>query len=221
MAAVILGCGSAVTGGGWRKLVTRSGLSCHEIPTTLGKSNVDPIVESVTDGHLVIHGGDADLAAVVLRLLRTERLDVPVGYVPVDPGSPVARFWRLPKDFADTVDTALDGRVDRVPLVRDDAGGVLLGLGVLAPLRGTVFCDDEIPLRGAAKRLDVTPDSELGLRVRVVRKGWPRDKVTALPGRAVQFGGDPVVPVRDGVAHPRPMTRWTWYRHTTDLRVVR
>jgi hypothetical protein len=27
--------------------------------------------------------------------------------------------------------------------------------------------------------------------------------------------------VCDGVAHPRPVRRWTWYRHTADLRLVR
>jgi hypothetical protein len=24
----------------------------------------------------------------------------------------------------------------------------------------------------------------------------------------------------DGVPHPRPVTRWTWYRHTEDLRAI-
>ncbi|HWM04104.1 MAG TPA: hypothetical protein VNP92_17355, partial [Actinophytocola sp.] len=137
----------------------------------------------MTDGQLVVHGSDADLAAVVLRLLRTDRLDVPVGYVPVDRRSPVARLWRLGED---PVAAALDGRVDPVPLVRDDAGGVLLGLGVLAPVRGTVYCDDEIPLRGAAERIEVNPDPELGLRVRVVRKRLLRNEVSSHLGRAVQ-----------------------------------
>jgi len=26
--------------------------------------------------------------------------------------------------------------------------------------------------------------------------------------------------VHDGVPHPRPATRWTWYRHTEDLRAI-
>jgi hypothetical protein len=30
-----------------------------------------------------------------------------------------------------------------------------------------------------------------------------------------------VHPVKDGEQHPRPMTKWTWYRHTEDLRVAR
>jgi hypothetical protein len=218
VAALTLGCGTAVTSDDWRKLLARSETVTHEIPATPGKSDVDPLLRDVTNGHLVVHGRDADLAAVVLRLLRIDRLDVPVGYVPADPRSPVARLWRLP---ADAVAAALDGRIESLPLVRDDAGGVLLGLGVLAPARGTVFCDDEIPLRGAAERIEVTPDPELGLRVRVVRKRLLRNKVSTLTGRAVQYGGEPVAPVRDGVPHPRTLNRWTWYRHTEDLRVVR
>jgi len=27
--------------------------------------------------------------------------------------------------------------------------------------------------------------------------------------------------VRDGVVHPRPMTRWAWYRHVADWLLVR
>jgi hypothetical protein len=143
---------------------------------------------------------------------------MPVGYVPADASSPVARLWGLP---ADPIGAALDGRVVSLPLVCDDAGGVLVGLGVLAPVRGTVYCDDEIPLRGPARRIEVTPDPERGLRIRIVRKGLLRNKVDTRTGRAVQFGGDPVTPVRDGVVHPRALNRWTWYRHTEDLRVVR
>lgn len=221
MAALMLGCGPAVTGERWRKLAARSESMAHEIPATPGRSDVDPLVKSLSGGHLVVHGSDADLAAVVLRLVRTERLDVPVGYVPADPRSAVARLWDLPPDAVDTVDAALDGRPGPVPLVRDDNGGVLVGLGVLEPVHGTVYCDDQTPLRGAATRVEVTPGTALGVHVRVVRKGLLRDRVGEFDGRAVQFGGDPLTPVHDGVAHPRPLRRWTWYRHTEDLQVVR
>jgi hypothetical protein len=214
----MLGCGSAVTSDDWRKLAARSESAAHEIPATPGKSDVDPLVKGVTDGHIVVHGSDADLAAIVLRLLRTSRLDVPLGYVPVDARSPIARLWRLAKD---PVTAALDGTPEQFPLVRDDTGGVLVGLGVLSPVRGTLYCDDAIPLRGAAERVTVTPHPEHGLRVRVVRNGLLRNKVATFDGRAVQFGGDTVTPVSDGVAHPRALNRWTWYRHTEDLRIVR
>jgi hypothetical protein len=215
VAASMLGCGSAVTSGDWRKLVAHPGSVAHEIPATPGKSDVDPLL---TGDRLVVHGSDADLAAVVLRLLRTERLDVPVGYVPVERDSPVARLWGLP---ADPVAAALDGPATPFPLVRDDNGGVLVGLGVLAPVEGTVYCDDQTALRGPAERVEVVPDRELGLRVRVVRKGLLGKRTRSFVGRAAQFGGEPVSPVHDGVIHPRGPRRWTWYRHTEDLLIVR
>lgn len=220
MAALILGCGQAVTSTDWPKLSSARGSEVREIPATPGKSDVDPLIKGLTSGNVVVHGSDADLAAVVLRLLRLERLDLPVGYVPTTADSPVTRLWDLP---ADRVAAALDGSVGSVPLIRDDAGGVLLGLGVLAPVRGTVYCDDEVPLRGVAERVEVAPDPRggPGLSVTVVRKSLLRRRSSTLTGRAVQFGCDPVAPVRDGVAYPRPMTRWTWYRHTEDLRVLR
>ncbi|MDT7712543.1 MAG: hypothetical protein QOG46_1232, partial [Pseudonocardiales bacterium] len=84
---------------------------------------------------LVVCGTDADLAAVLLRLLRTEALGaVPVGYVPVEASSAVARLWDLPVVPAAAASLALCGDPDSVPLVRDDAGGVLVGRGVVAPL---------------------------------------------------------------------------------------
>lgn len=216
MAALILGCGTAVTSGDWRKLAATSESRAVETPATPGKSDVDPLVKDQTIDRLVVHGTDADLAAVVLRLMRLERLDVPVGLVPVGRDSAVARLWGLP---ADPIGVALAGGVRSLPLIRDDAGGVLLGLGVLAPARGTVYCDDQLALRGNAERIEVTPDPDGELTVRVVRRAFLRNKTTTLHGRAVQFGVDPVAPTRDGVAYPRPMERWTWYRHTVDLLV--
>jgi len=218
VAALILGCGPAAADDDWRKLAARSVSDAHEIPATPGKSDVDPLVKGVTDGHIVVHGSDADLAAIVLRLLRLGRLGVPVGYVPTDPRSTIAHLWRLPKD---QVSAALDGTPEPYPLVRDDTGGVLVGLGLLAPVRGTLYCDDAIPLRGPAERVLVTPHPDHGLRVRVVRKGLLRNRVSTFDGRAVQFGGDPVTAVRDGVPHERALNRWTWYRHTEDLKVMR
>jgi hypothetical protein len=48
----------------------------------------------------------------------------------------------------------------------------------------------------------------------------PRGRGSAL-GRAVQVGGEALTVVNDGVAHPRPLARWTWYRHTADWLLVR
>ena len=43
----------------------------------------------------------------------------------------------------------------------------------------------------------------------------------AAVGRAVQVGCLPATVVHDGVAHPRPVTRWAWYRHVADWLLVR
>jgi hypothetical protein len=189
----------------------------HEIPATPAREDVDPHLKGDEYDRVVVHGTDADLAAVVLRLLRTDRIaDVPVAFVPVDrQRSVVARVWALPEDL---VGVALTGGDRPVPLIRDDAGGVLLGLGVLTSIAGTVYCDDALALRGDAGRVEVTPTPD-GVEVRVVRGRLRRPSVHT--GRAVQFGIDAAVPVRDGVPHPRSVTRWTWYRHTEDLRAIR
>lgn len=216
MAALILGCGAAVTSRDWRKLASSTGSEPHEIPATPAKNDVDPLLKGKDLERVVVHGTDADLASVVLRLMRTERVtEMAVGYVPVDRKlSVVARLWGLPED---PVDIALTGSDRPLSLVRDDTGGVLLGLGVLPSVHGTVYCDDEVALRGDATRVEVTP-GPAGVSVRVVR-GRLRRPAT-YEGRAVQFGIDPAVPVSDGVPHARPTARWTWYRHTEDLRAI-
>lgn len=215
MGALILGCGVALTSDDWPKLASASGSDVREIPATPGKSDVDPLVRDFDGDRVVVHGTDADLAAVVLRLLRRSRLDLPVAYVPLT-RSPVARLWTLPADPFGAPPTP-------TPLIRDDSGGVLLGEGVLPAVNGTIYCDDEIPLRGPAHRVTVAPDlaGGPGLTLEIVTKSLLRRRRTTLTGRAAQYGGAPVTPVRDGVAHPRPAKRWTWYRHTEDLLACR
>lgn len=187
-----------------------------------GKAEVDPVLADLGDRRLIVHGTDADLNAVVLRLLRTERLaEVAVAYVPASPDSDVARLWDLPTDPGRALDLALSGDPDRVSLVRDDVGGVLVGKGSLGPVRGVGYADDTVVLRGQASRIEVVPDNELGLAVSVIHKRLFTKKVTTTAGRAFQLGCLPVQVNLDGTAHPRPMNKWTWYRHTEDLRLVR
>jgi hypothetical protein len=194
-------------------------LDPHPVSQRPGRGELDPLLAGAT--RVAVAGTDADLAAVALRLLRTERLGaVEVAYLPVDPESAVARAWGVPTSAAAASALAVHGEVDRVPLVRDDAGGVLLGRGELQPLRGVVYCDAELVLRGQAGRLVVTPLAPVGVDVRVTGIGLRR-RVRAAAGRAVQVGCLAATVVSDGVAHPRPVTRWTWYRHTEDLRMVR
>jgi hypothetical protein len=191
------------------------------LPARPGRGELDPLVTHLDGRRLVVCGTDADLAAVLLRLLRTDMLQaVAVGYVPAEKSSVVARLWGLPVVPAAAASLALHGDPDPVPLVRDDAGGVLVGLGVLRPLDGVAYCDNELVLRGPASRLEVRPDRALGLVARVVRRRLIGRRVHQAAGRAVQLGCQPTDVWRDGVA-ARTTDRWTWYRHTEDWQLIR
>jgi hypothetical protein len=192
----------------------------HDVAARPGRAELAPLLDDAT--RLLVAGTDADLAAVVLRLLRGERLaEVAVAYLPSAPDSAVADVWGLPTDPVRAAALARHGEPDRVPLVRDDAGGVLLGRGELRPVRGVVWCDEQLVLRGQASRLVVTPAAPVGVEVRAVRRGPIGRRVHAALGRAVQVGCLATRLVHDGVPHERPVTRWTWYKHTEDLRLVR
>ncbi|MFD9739435.1 hypothetical protein [Umezawaea sp. NPDC059074] len=202
----------------------RDDITVFTVPSRPGKAHVDAILSDLGDQRLVVAGTDADLNSVVLRLLRTERVaEVPLAFVPSSPDSEVAALWGLPTDPARALDLALGGDPDKVPFLRDDVGGVLVGLGVISPVRGVGYCDDDNVLRGQATRLEITPDPDggAGLVVRVIHKRLLGRKVKETAGRAFQLGCLPTAVTSDGVAHPRQMNKWTWYRHTEDLRLVR
>ena len=195
------------------------------MPERPGKKDVDPLL---TEGEqrLVVAGADADLAAVALRLQRREQLaTTELAFLPTARDSAVARLWGLPTKATAALALAAECAAKPVPLVRDDAGGVLLARGVIAPIRAVAYCDDQLALRESARALEVQPSGpeEAGLVVRITANGPLRRKRTYY-GRALQLGFDPdapATPVLDGVARSRPIARWTWYRHTADLRLVR
>ncbi len=175
-------------------------------------------------GRVIVVGDDADLAAVALRLLRRDLLSsVEVGYVP-GRTTPATRLWGLPADAGTQAAVAVSGAVREVPLVRDDAGGALVADGRISPIDGPVYVDEHRILGGPAHELRVAPDARKGLAVTLTIHPrrvplFGRRPATTL-GRAVQIASAPTTVVRDGVAHPRPMTRWTWYLHTARLRIV-
>ena len=218
MAAVVLAC----SGPGDRALssITQGNdITVCRLPQRPGKDDLDPVLAGLAGRRLIVSGTDADLAAVVVRLLRAEQLTVEIGYLP-SPDSVTARLWRLPRNPAKALDLALHAPVRPVPLVRDDNGGVLLGAGTITQLDAVVYLDDTRVLSGPAKLLRVTPDPA-GVRVTVTHKGILRRCGPALTGRACQIGGELPDVVSDGVPHGRAMPRWTWYRHTEDLRFAR
>ena len=204
-----------------RMLDACAGLPTHFVGRRPGKT-----IDGLLAGRLLVIGDDADLAAVALRLQRKELLgSVEVAYAPAG-RTPVVDLWRLPHGVR-AIQFGASGRVDwvvdEVPLVRDDVGGVLVGVGYLGPVTGTVYVDEHRVLRGAAQRLRVTPDRAKGLAVTVSRRRFiglgPRPITT--PGRAVQIGCAPTTVLRDGIAYDRPMDRWTFYKHTEPLRLLR
>jgi hypothetical protein len=200
------------------------------LPARPGRADLDPVLAEHSPRRVVVAGTDADLAAVLLRLLRTERLDVEVAYLPAK-RSPATAAWGLPTGDAAAA-LAVAGTASPVPLARDDTGGVLVGRGEIHDVHGECYCDESLVLRGHARRLVVVPGPD-GI---AVRAGWsgraPDGRVRPVPvraprgtgsavGRAVQVGCEPAIVVADGVAHPRPVPRRTWYRHTSDWLLVR
>ncbi len=200
------------------------------LPARPGRAELDPLLAEHDPRRLILVGSDADLAAVLVRLLRTDRLHIEVAFLPTG-RSAAAAAWALPTG-ARAAELAATAPASAVPLIRDDGGGVLVGRGEFRGLRGECYCDEVLVLRGAAPWLVVTPGPD-GLAVRAGRRaraadGQRRPVPPTAPaghgaalGRAVQVGCEPATVVLDGIPHPRPVRRWSWYRHTTDWLLVR
>ncbi|MDQ3579950.1 MAG: hypothetical protein M3443_20605 [Actinomycetota bacterium] len=188
------------------------------MPAQPDSQALDAVLTEHDPARVVVAGTDADLAAVVRHLFVADRLDLEVGYLPASRRSAAAAAWGLPTHAATALRAVTDGRAESVPLIRDDSGGVLLGRGELRDVDGEAYCDSMLVLRGRAWELVATPGTA-GVSV-VVRSGWAQ-RARRATGRAVQVGCEPTTVVVDGVEHPQQVKRWTWYRHTTDLLLVR
>jgi hypothetical protein len=170
---------------------------------------------------LIVVGADADLAAVLSRLLRAERLDVEVAYV-ARRRTRATRIYRLPAGRRAARRARL-GTARRVTLIRDETGSAFVGRAEWLPLadrrliHGEAVVDDTTLFDGdvAAVRIEPTPAAP-GLRARVhgVGRRW-------VPGRAAQLGCTGVTVVRDGVVAPRQARRSTFYRHVEGWLLVR
>ncbi|MEJ2888691.1 hypothetical protein [Actinomycetospora aeridis] len=202
------------------------GLDAVDLPALPARGDVDPVLDDLPPGsRLVVAGDDAAVAAVLVRVLRRERLDLEVAVLPAS-GSAVAEVWGLPVDPPGALALARGGSARPAPLVRDDHGGLVVGRHTAGPLHGEVYCDEHRVLRGDAAELVVLPDPAAGVRVTVTgprRLGGLRaGRTTTTAGRAVQLGCRPAVTVvRDGVPGDRPVSRRSWYRHTEDWLLVR
>lgn len=219
-ALTVLWCGEhSAPPGRFDPILTAVGPAAVESVGSRPGKPVDPLLT----GRVLVVGDDADLAAVALRLLRRDRLaTVELAYA-TPAATPVTRLHRLPTGAA-AVELARRGSAAEVTLVRDDVGGVLVGIGELGPITsGTVYVDEHRVLRGGAEWVRVAPDEASGLAVtvgqhRVAGIFGPRPRTTR--GRAVQMGMAPTTVRSDGREYPRAMDRWTFYKHTAPLQLV-
>jgi hypothetical protein len=162
-------------------------------------------VDAVVAGRVIVLGTHADLSAVLTRLLRTDRLDVEVGFL--------ARSWGARR--------VRTGQARRVPLIRDETGTVITGAALWLPpdesahtITGEAVVDDTVLFDGEVTGVRVEPtDTMPGLRASLLTaRTGPRRWVT---GRAAQLGTTGALVVRDGTPTARPVKRSTFYRHTT------
>jgi hypothetical protein len=175
---------------------------------------------------LVVAGTDADLAAVLTRLLRSDRLDVEVGFASRWP-SAATRAYRLRSGWRGARRAGF-GVPQRVPLIRDEAGVALAGaarwLAESGRIRGEAIVDDTTLFDGEATGVRIEPTlTAPGLRAGVLsgRPVWPRRPRRWVTGRAAQLGSTGARVIRDGVAAARPVRRSTFYRHTEGWLLVR
>jgi hypothetical protein len=171
---------------------------------------------------LVVVGADADLAAVLSRLLRADRLDIEVAYVP-GRRTAATRVYRLPAGRR-AARRALRASARRMPLIRDETGSVIVGKADWLPadarlLHGEAVVDDTVLFDGGVPGVHIEPTASLpGLRARV---HGPRLSSRWITGRAVQLGSTGVTVIRDGVPAARAARRSTFYRNVEGWLLVR
>lgn len=193
--------------GGHRVPRTLRGLPAVALSTDpeAGQPVSAAVVDEVTAActRVIVIGGHRDLAAVLTRLLRTERLHVEV--------APVTG-WRAAR-------RARGGAAQRVPLVRDETGQVLTGSALWLPppgahqIEGEAIVDDTTLFDGTAAGVRIEPlAGQPGLRAAVLDARMRPGRWVA--GRAAQLGTTAALVLRDGVPAPRPVRRSTFYRHT-------
>ncbi|NEK86075.1 hypothetical protein GCU60_09935 [Blastococcus saxobsidens] len=165
-------------------------------------------------GSVVVRGPVPALAATLAALLRAGRTaEVPVAWEP----GPDKASTALARDLG--IGT---GEPRDLTLVRDDHGGVLLhhgrieaagdGRRSLSRRIGLQAHHDDIRVAdGEITRIDVRPDWAAVDTIGVTVMALPLRPTRHTSGRALQVASDPARIVRDGVAYPRPVNRWTWY----------
>jgi hypothetical protein len=163
---------------------------------------------------VLVRGPVSALAGVLTALLKAGRTAL------------VTVAWEPTADKAATAlarDLGLGtGGPRDLTLVRDDHGGVLLhhgrveaagaGRRSLSRKIGLQAHHDDIKVAdGEITRIDVRPDWGAVDTIGVTVMTQPLRPTRHTSGRALQVASDPARIIRDGVAYPRPVDRWTWY----------
>jgi hypothetical protein len=183
----------------------------RRLPRSLRDLPVVALEDITAYRRVVVVGADADLATVLTRLLRSERLDIEVAHV--------RRPWNARR--------AATGQTRRLPIIRDETGTVIVRAAYWLPpndqagrIHGEAVVDDTLLFDGEVTGVRIEPIPTMpGLRASALSgRMRPRRWVT---GRAAQLGTDAALVVRDGVPSPRPVRRSTFYRHTKDWLQVR
>ncbi|TCK00448.1 hypothetical protein [Nocardia alba] len=181
-----------------------------------------PVLAADSLPRLIVLGADASLAAVLTHLMRTERLHVEVGFVPVDT-TYASRVYQTGTGNG-AAKRAVEGKAIETPLIRDDTGTVLVGRASItgvdaAKLEGEAYVDDTLLFTGKVTTMLISPTMTMpGVRARV-RKGLR--KRTWVAGRAAQLGTPAAVVTRDGITTERAVPRSTFYRFEQPWLLVR
>lgn len=192
------------------------------IPDTAELDELLPVLAADNQPRLIVLGEDAGLAAVLTHLLRTERLAVEIGYVPVDRTYGSRAYQTGTGSHA--AKRALEGRAEPTPLIRDETGTVLVGRATITgrdggKLEGEAYVDEVRLFTGKVAALHVSPTLEMpGLRA-TVQRGWGKKRWVA--GRAVQLGSPGALVTRDGIAADRTVPRSSFYCHHEPWLLVR
>nr|WP_234790360.1 peptidase M50 [Mycolicibacterium mucogenicum] len=167
---------------------------------------------TIPDGtaRVIVVGGHAARWATpsLARLLRDDRLDVEVGFVPP-----------LTRGGFGAARRARDGVAQRVPLIRDETGAVIVRSARWLPsgadaITGEAVVDDTVLFDGTSTGVVIEPLPGMpGLRARALGRGRSGPGRGWVAGRAAQLGSTGVLVERDGVAAARPARRSAFYRH--------
>ncbi len=198
--------------------------SASRVPTSEECDSLFAAVGEISDPRVIVLGDDASLAAVLTRLMRTERLHFELAYVP-ETATAAGHAYRIGTGSR-AAKIAMTGKATPTPLIRDDAGKAVVGRAVVlgsaaAELEGEAYVDDTQLFSGIVPGVEVIPTPEMpGLKARVIgrhrllRRRW-------VPGRAMQLGAMAAHVERDGVPGDRDVKRSTFYRHHQEWLLVR